>query len=427
MQVAGFYKSALVNSACGPIVFAITLLSMRPPSKTLDQTEFVSLLAFMISILALSIDAMLPALGDIGRDLGVSNPNRPQLVISAMFFGFAIGQMIAGPLSDCYGRKPIIYLGYVVFIIGCLISLVTSSFEAMLFGRVLQGLGAAAPRIVGIAIVRDGYEGRAMARIMSIVMAIFILVPTIAPAVGQGIMWLSGWRAIFAMLLAVAVVAFVWFAIRQPETLRAEDTRQFSFAGVWQGIVEALSYRALLGYMTAAGLVFGAFLGYLNTAQQIFQVTYQVGDLFAVYFAIASLAIGAASILNSRWVVRLGMRYLSWRALLMTSVLSFLFLVMVFAYDGVPPFWSFMTWLLAILFCMGLMFGNFNALAMEPVGHMAGLGAAVHGAFSTLVSLPFGWAIGAAFDGTIIPLVSGFAILGVVTLFVMWWTERGVS
>lgn len=398
---------------------------MFRPIKPLGIAEFVSLLAFMISILALSIDAMLPALEVMGQELGVENPNDVQLVVSAMFLGFAAGQMVAGPLSDCYGRKAVIYGGYVIFIIGCVLSMVTESFAIMLVGRVLQGLGAAAPRIVGIALVRDGYEGRAMARIMSIVMAIFILVPAIAPAIGQLILLVAHWRAIFGFLLAVAVVAFVWFAARQPETLEVADRRQLIFSSLWSGIVEALGYRPLTGYTIASGIIFGAFLGYLSSAQQIFQSTYATGQWFAVYFGVAALAIGAASVFNSRVVERLGMRYLTFRALVGITVISILFLLWVITIGGIPALWQFMLWLLLTLFGIGILFGNFNALAMEPVGHMAGLGAAIIGSISTFVALPLGWAIGAAYDGTVISLVAGYAVFGVISLLVVAWTERG--
>ena len=398
---------------------------MFSPTKPLGMTEFVALLAFMISILALSIDAMLPALGEIGKELQLEDPNRAQLVITAMFLGFAVGQIVAGPISDCIGRKPVIYAGYIIFIIGCLMSMVTSSFELMLLGRVLQGLGAAAPRIVGVALVRDGYEGRAMARIMSIVMAIFILVPAVGPALGQGVMLIAPWRAIFGMLLAVAVVAFIWFAIRQPETLKAENRRSFSFRQIWLGVVEAFGYRALTGYTIASGIVFGAFLGYLNSAQQVFQEAYATGHWFSIWFGFAALAIGAASVLNSRLVMRLGMRYLTWRALIALSLLSSFFLGIVLVNNGLPPFSLFMIWIMVSFFCTGILFGNFNAMAMEPVGHMAGLGAAITGSVSTFVALPLGWAIGAWFDGTLVPIVGGFALFGFLSVFVMWWTERG--
>ena len=416
----------MTNFACARVTFTLTLGDMFSPKKPLAMAEFVSLLAFMISIVAMAIDSMLPALGIIARDLGLENPNDAQLVITAMFFGFAIGQLLAGPLSDCYGRKPVVYAGYSVFIMGCILSMTTSSFELILAGRVLQGLGAAAPRIIGIAIVRDGYEGRAMASIMSIVMAIFILVPAIAPAIGQGILLVASWRAIFALLLGIAVLALLWFSTRQPETLAVENRRVLSVAELWAGIWEALSYRMLAGYMTCAGLVFAGLLGYLNTAQQIFQDVYGTGELFAVYFGGIALAIGASSIVNSKLVITLGMRFISVRCVMMIALVSLLFLPVTLSFGGVPPFWLFMLWLFVVFFCFGMLFGNLNALAMEPVGHMAGLGAAVHGSLSTVIGIPFGWAIGVAFNGTIIPLVVGFSLLSIAALAVMFWTEGGM-
>jgi len=344
-----------------------------------------------------------------------------------MFFGFAIGQICAGPLSDSFGRKPIIYIGYVIFIFGCIISLLSTDFSLMLIGRVLQGLGAAAPRIVSIALIRDGYSGREMARIMSIIMAIFILVPAIAPAIGQAIMLVSSWRNIFTLLLITALIAFVWFALRQPETLKLENRHKFSLANIAAGVLEALSYRIVLGYTITSGIIFGSFLGYLNSAQQIFQVTYESGDWFAVYFGVAALAIGLASIFNSKVVIKLGMRFMTWRALICLTVTSIMFLIIVFWNNGTPSLWSFMIWLLISFFCNGILFGNFNALAMEPIGHMAGLGAAVVGSVSTFISIPIGWLIGIYFSNTVTPLVLGFALAGVISLITLWWTEKGLK
>ena len=397
-----------------------------PEQKPLPLAEFVILLALMTSVMALSIDAVLPALGVIGEELNVANTNDSQLVLSAMFFGFAIGQLCAGPLSDSYGRKPVIYWGYVIFIIGCIISALASDFNSMLFGRLLQGLGAASPRIVSIALVRDGYSGRQMARIMSIVMAIFIIVPAVAPAIGQGVMAVSGWRHIFTLLLCTALVAFTWFALRQPETLSAENRRTFSMASIISGMKELLSQRIVAGYTIASGIIFGAFLGYLNSAQQIFQTTYKTGNYFAIYFGAAALTIGLASAFNSKVVVKHGMRFLTWWALCVLTAISFLFLAYVMQQAGVPNLWSFMAWLLAAFFCIGILFGNFNALAMEPVGHMAGLGAAVVGSVSTFISIPIGWVIGNQFDNTVTPLVSGFAVLGLMSIIAFRWTEKRV-
>ena len=401
--------------------------SMNAPAKPLGMPEFVTMLAMMISILALSIDVMLPVLDRIGAELGVVDVNDTQLIVSGMFLGFAAGQIIAGPLSDSFGRKPVIYGGYAVFIAGCVMSMTAASFEIMLAGRVLQGLGAAAPRIVSLALVRDGYEGRAKARIMTNVMGAFILVPAIAPSIGEAILLVSGWRAIFALLLVMALIATVWFAARQPETLPATQRRKFSLANIAGGIREACTYRAAVGYTVAAGIIFGAFLGYLSSAQQVFQTVYGTGKLFALYFGVAALALGAASIFNSKVVMRLGMRFMTWRALFAVTLLSAGFLPALWLFNGVPPMWLFMIWLLVAFFAVGILFGNFNALAMEPLGHMAGLGAAFVGSVSTFISLPLGWVIGHLFDNTVVPLIAGFAVLGALSLAVMWWTERGAD
>lgn len=399
---------------------------MRFSLKPIANGEFVALLAMMISIVALSTDVMLPGLDVIGRDLAVANPNDTQLVISSLFAGYAVGQMLAGPVSDSFGRKRVIYVGYAVFIGGCLLSAYASNFSVMLIGRVLQGLGAAAPRIVSIALVRDEYEGRAMARIMSFVMAVFVIVPAIAPAIGQGVLVVSGWRFMFGLLVAMAVISLVWFAWRQPETLSESARRDFSFGSIMSGIVEACRYRAAVGYTIAAGLIFGAFLGYLSSARQIFQVSFNTGQFFPLYFGVAALAIGAASVLNGTLVMRLGMRLLTQRALVSTTVISAVMLLPLWMMNGVPPLWLFMVWLLANFFCMGILFGNLNSLAMEPLGHMAGLGAALIGSLSTFIALPLGWGIGNSFSGGVMPLVGGFALAGGLSLLVMMWTEAGI-
>lgn len=397
---------------------------MRQPTKQLSLVEFVILLALMVSITALATDIMLPVLDIIGRDLNVAVANDTQLVISFLFIGFAVGQLLVGPLSDTFGRKPVIYVGYVIFIAGCLMSIFSTDFTVMLAGRILQGFGAAAPRIVSVSIVRDGYEGRAMARIMSIIMAVFILVPAVAPAIGQAVNFLAGWRSVFAVPLVLAVVAFVWLAARQPETLTPDMRRPFSISGIMAAIIEICRDRVVMGYTIATGFVFGAFLGYLSAAQQIFIVTFDSGDYFPLYFAVAALSIGAASVMNSMLVMRLGMRLLTFIALAGVTVLSAAFLIPTMIADGVPAFWLFMVWLLAVFFFVGILFGNLNALAMEPLGKMAGLGAAFVGSVATFISLPLGWLVGDSFDGGVTSLVAGFAICCAASLLVMQWTER---
>jgi len=397
---------------------------MKRPTQPLALGEFVVLLALMISIVAMATDIMLPTLSVIGRDLEVAHANDVQLIVSSLFAGFALGQLIAGPLSDSYGRKPVIYWGYAVFMVGCLLSVVAADLTTMLIGRVLQGLGTAAPRVVLVSMVRDGYAGRAMARIMSIVMSVFILVPVAAPTIGQAIVNLSGWQATFLFLLIQAVVASLWFAFRQPETLAAENRRRFTIGAIVRGAAEALSNRTVAAYTLAAGFIFGAFLSYLSSAQQVFQVTFGTGDLFPLYFAVAALSLGLASFTNSRLVMRFGMHVLTHAALTGLTVLSGVFALVLLATGDVPPFALFLAWILSAFFCVGFLFGNLNALAMEPLGHMAGLGAALIGSASTFMSLPIGWFIAGRFDGGVLPLVSGFFASGLATLVVMRWCER---
>lgn len=397
---------------------------MRPPLKTLSFAEFVVLLAFMVSIIAMSTDIMLPGLDEIGRDLKAANINDTQMVVTVLFGGFAVGQLLVGPLSDSYGRKPVILVSYLIFIAGCILSITAQNMTTMLIGRLLQGFGAAGPRIVAQSLIRDCYEGRAMARIMSFIMSVFILVPALAPTIGQGLIAFAGWRSTFIFLLAQAVISLVWFAVRQPETLPEESRRVFSVSNIASGIKEAFANKTVLGYTIATGLIFGAFLGYLSIARQVFQEAYDTGPRFPLYFAIAALAIGGASLVNSFLVMRLGMRTLIMSAIITCTVSATLFLVPTYAMNGLPPFFLFMVWLIITFFCMGILFGNLNAIAMEPLGHMAGLGAAIIGSVSTIISIPLGWYIGHLFNGGITALVGGFAVLGLASLSVIIATEK---
>lgn len=389
------------------------------------EGELVALIALTISLVALAIDAMLPALPAIGLDLQVARANDTQLVITAMFGGFAAGQMLYGPLSDAVGRKPAIYAGLILFIAGSLLSAFATSFGVMLLGRALQGIGAAGPRIVTVAMVRDRFEGRAMARIMSLVMSVFILVPVIAPALGQGVLAIAGWRAIFGVFMAVALVVLVWFGLRLPESLPPERRVPFSLRQIVSGIHETCTNRTALGYTLSGGLVFGGFIGYLSSCAQIFLDQYRVGAHFPWYFGALALAIGAAAISNARLVMRYGMRRLSMIAVLVLSGVSLGFLGVAATVAGHPPLWSLMAYLAAAFFCFGILFGNFNALALEQLGHIAGMAAAVVGTLTTLLSLVLGSLIGQAFDGTVLPLVGGFSLLGCLSTLVIRWAERG--
>jgi MFS transporter, DHA1 family, multidrug resistance protein len=402
---------------------AQTEIDLATAKPTTDSTsaEFIIIISMMMALTALSIDAMLPALPKISSDLGVTNPNERQLVLSLIFLGQAVGQLFFGPLSDKTGRKPAIFAGYALFILGSLFSVFSANFSAMLVGRALQGIGISAPRAVSMALVRDRLEGRRMAQVMSFASTIFILVPMIAPSIGQGILSFASWRGIFGSFIVFALITVVWFALRVPETLALDKRRPFSPKHIAAAAVEVVSIRATLGYTLILGLVQGVFLGYLNSSQQIFQEQYALGDLFPLYFAVISLSLGMASLANTRLVMRYGMEKLARWALRGIFALAILFLGVATAYAGQPPLWSLMTYLMASFFCIGLLFGNMNALAMQPLGHLAGVGAAIVGSLSTLISTLLGTVIGQSYNGTILPLVIGMALLTGVSIFIIRW------
>ncbi len=385
--------------------------------------EFVSLVALLISLVALSTDAMLPALTAIAGDLGASRPNDAQFVVTALFLGLGFGQIVFGPLSDSIGRKPAIHTGLILYMTGCLMSIFAPTFNVMIAGRVLQGFGVAGPRVVTVALVRDQYEGRQMARLMSFAMAVFILVPTIAPALGQGILWLGDWRAIFATFFAIAAIAFSWVAVRQPETLPAARRRSLSPRAIGGAVREVLRIRAARGYTVATGCALAPFVAYLSSAQQIFQGAYGTGALFPVYFGVLALAIGVASLVNGRLVLKHGMRRLSKTAAVCITLASVVAWPLAFAFDGLPPLWLFMAYLLVVFLFFGFLYGNLNALAMEPLGHIAGVGAAVVAALSTFIALPLGGLMGQSFDGTMYAQIVAFAVFGAGAFAAMRWAE----
>jgi DHA1 family bicyclomycin/chloramphenicol resistance-like MFS transporter len=385
--------------------------------------EFVTLMAVMISITALSIDMMLPALPEIGRDLRVGHANDVQLIVTVLLFGMGIGQLLFGPLADSFGRKPVIISGFVIFIIGCLLSVFSNRFEVMIVGRMIQGIGTGGPRTAIIALVRDQYGGRAMARIMSVVMAIFIVVPAVAPAVGQAVLLTMGWRAIFGVLMIQGLVALTWFAIRQPETLSRDDRIPFSGSRILDAVLGVCKNRLSMGYTLASGFIAGVLMSYLSSAQQIFQEVYGLGREFPIYMAALALFVGGASFVNSRIVMRFGMRALSYRAVLLFVFLTTIYLAFTYQMGGRTALWLMMVFFAPSFFCMGILFGNLSAIAMAPLKHMAGIGAAIIGSLSNFISSSIGALVGRCYEGSVLPLASGFVILGILTAIAMRWSE----
>lgn len=391
----------------------------------MPHKEFVVLMAAIMSVVALSIDAMLPALGVIGQDLGIRNPNHAQFIISAIFAGMAVGQLVCGPLSDALGRKRLLIMSFLLYLAGTLVCWTATSLEQMLIGRVIQGFAAAGPYVSTMSIVRDCYSGYAMARIMSLVMMIFIMVPVVAPAMGQLMLRVGSWQSVFTLLFFYAFTVLVWVVLRLKETLPPERRIVFSPANIKQGAFTILSNRATVCYMLCAGLVFGALIGYLNSCLQIFQSLYQAGDAFALYFGALAFTLGIASLLNARLVQRFGPRLICTRALGSMALGSAVLLILQFVMA--TPLWLFMAYAAMIFFCFGLLFGNLNALAMEPMGQIAGIASAIIGALSSVISIASGTLIGQLFNHTLIPMILGFLVLSLLALVAMFAAKPGAD
>lgn len=390
-------------------------------SRKLPFAEFVALVALMFAMIAIGVDAMLPAFPEIAIDFNLDDVNRAQLVITAFILGNGGGQMVMGPFSDSLGRKPVIYAGILIYIIGCVLAVFAGSFELLLMARFVQGFGASAPRAVTMAMIRDQYDGRQMAQVMSLAMTLFVLVPAVAPLMGQAVMLHFGWRSIFVAFMIFAVTGLVWMALRQPETHPKERRQRLDPQRYLAALREVLTSKVVVTYMVAMSCGYGALFGYLSSAQQIYVDVFNAGANFPVYFAAIAVLSGSAGILNARLVVRHGMRRLATLAFLVMLLvtLAYFLLLRNFELSGTLEFRLFLGWSLVAFMTPGLTFGNLNALAMEPMGHVAGMAAAVVGAVSTVLGVVIAIPIGLAFNGTIQPLLIGFAISMLVALGLM--------
>jgi len=368
----------------------------------LSQIELIAMIAMLSAMTAFSIDAMLPALPQMADDLAPEDPSRVPLVIIAFVMGMGVGTLFTGPLSDAYGRRPIAFWGAALFTVAALWGSVAQDINELLTARFLQGLGAAGPRVVALAIVRDLYSGRQMAKILSLTLIIFTLVPALAPSIGAALMWGFGWRAIFVAFAIFAIIATGWLLMRQAETLR--DPRPFTLTLIRTGLVEVFSHPRVVTAIAVLSLVFAILFGVLASVQPIF-ASYGHAESFHLWFGAASVVSASAGFLNAAIVERLGMR----RVVLsvMVAQLGFSALFMTLTALGLGGVWLFFPWLVTLLFIAGLGIGNLNSMAVEPLGHMAGLAASTTTAAATVIGAALGAPIGMAFNGTAIPLAVG--------------------
>ncbi|WNH12018.1 multidrug effflux MFS transporter [Thalassobellus suaedae] len=381
------------------------------------KLEFVALMAALMSTVALSIDALLPALPQIGHTLGVTNPHDNQLLITMIFLGLGFGQLIFGPLSDSFGRKPIVFIGFAVFIIASIICVTTKSLEIMIVGRILQGIGLSSPRSLSISMIRDEYSGDYMAKILSIVVMFFILIPVIAPTLGQFLLNFFNWESIFYVNLIFGVLIMIWFWLLQPETLPKEKQIKFTPHLFIDGIKEFFKHKEAVAFTLVSGFITGSFMVYLSTSQQIFQEQYNLSDMFPYIFASLAISIGLATFLNSRFVVKYGMMRIAYASTIAYATISILYVVLFWSGQN-PSIFILLSFFALQFFAVGFLFGNLRALAMQPLGHIAGIGAAINGFISTVMAVPIANYIGGFVKISVLPLFIGFSIFGILSLLV---------
>lgn len=379
------------------------------------------MMAMLFATVALSIDAMLPALPQIAAELSPDAPNQAQLVVTSFFFGMGFGTLIAGPISDRFGRKPVILVCAAIYLIGAALSTLAPSLETLLFARALQGLGAAAPRVVGMAMVRDLHKGREMARIVSLVMMIFMMAPAAAPLLGQGVLQFGSWRTIFLVIAVLAIFANAWVLLRQPETLPPLARRSLGARDLWTSAREFLGHRTAVISTACQTLGLACLLATLSSQQGIFEQTFGRKDSFAAWFGFISLCAACGSLINSRIVMRLGMRRVIAATYLIEVCLSLALLVALLT--GLLPealiFPAHVVWSITVIAMMGLTQGNLSALAMEDLGHVAGLASSLMTAMSTVFGVVLAVPVGLAFDGTQIPLVVGICAFCATAMLLM--------
>jgi len=402
--------------------------SLQPTPKVLGgmgRVEFIALMAFLMALNALAIDIMLPGLQEIGAALKVENVNHRQYVVSAYLIGFGIAQLFYGPIADRFGRRMPMIIGLTIYVVSSLAVVLVPSFESLLVLRFIQGIGSAATRVITVSIVRDVFGGRQMAEVMSLIMMVFMVIPVVAPGTGQVIMLFGDWHWIFVFMALIAVIVGVWMYVRLPETLAPEDVRPFTVKVIFDGFRIVLTNRVALCYTIASTFIFGALFGFINSAQQVYVGIYGLGVWFPVAFAGVALFMALASFVNAKLVGRFGMRKLSHGSLLGFITINFIWLVVQLVGPAPMPFALFITFFALAMFQFGWIGSNFNSLAMEPLGHVAGTASAVLGFMGTIGGSVIGAVIGQAFDGTALPMVAGFFVVSVIGLVFVLIGEKG--
>ncbi len=394
-------------------------MKLKKNQQQIFYFELIVLLAMLSSLGALTIDLQLPAMPDILASFGLHEANMQQWIVSAYMLGFASVQIIYGPISDSVGRKPVVIFGLLVYIGASFWLLVADDYWVFLLARGLQGVGAAAARIMINAITRDFFKGDEMAKVTSLVMLIFILVPVFAPTVGSLLLWLGHWHLILYVFLGFGLAVLLWTWLRLPESLAPHHKKPLRLARLKSSFLQVVTEPLAIVFAIVSGVIFSGFMAYLNSAEQIFATLYGVPEKFPYIFGLLALFFGLAAFINSRVVMRFGAMRVTLYALMALVVINMLHIGLMLMYGGLPPLWLFVTAVALINMCVGLVFGNVMAIAMFPLGEVAGMGASVIGSISTFLAAVIGIAISQQLDGTLWPIALGFAGTAVVSLLLV--------
>jgi len=393
------------------------------PPGGLPRVEFVVLIASMMALNALAIDIMVPALNDIGAAFSLANANDQQLVVFAYVLGFGTPQLIWGPVSDRFGRRALLLISLIGYGLCGLACVYASSFHGLLAARFVMGVFSSAGRVVAVSVVRDVYAGRGMAQMMSFIMMVFMIVPILAPAIGQAILLVKPWPWIFYVLVIYASIIALWSVARLPETLSPENRKPLSFASAFGAYKQVLQTRVACGYVLASGILFGGLFAFIFSIEQVMREVFGEDERLGLWFALVSIGLAASNFLNAVLVKRIGMRRISHIAVVIFVVLALVNLAAMSVFG--PVFVVFMPLMTLTFGTIGMIGSNFNTIAMEPLGDIAGTASAALGFATTTLAGLLGYLISSQFDGTVLPLLTGFAGLGAMSLVVLYMTERG--
>ncbi|MCA1661159.1 MAG: multidrug effflux MFS transporter [Novosphingobium sp.] len=396
---------------------------LLPHQRTIGPAAFVALMALLMSLQALAIDAMLPALDEIAAELGTGSPNDRQLVVGVFLMAAGAFSLIPGALADRFGRRPVLFVSlgiYCVLSLGCAL---VASFPALIGARVLQALGSAGLAVLPAAIVRDRFGGDRMARMLSTISVVFLLVPILAPSLGQLILFVADWRWIFVAMAALAVMVGIWAWFALPETLNPEYRQKIEPRAILRNMVASIRVRGSVGYVFGSALVFGAMFGFINSAQQLVGEHFGMGDNFPLVFAACAGSMAVASFTNSRIVERFGARRVSHTALLTFIAVSAAQLW--FALRPGETIWQFAPLMAANMALLGFIGANFGSIAMQPFAAIAGAASSVQAFLRMSLGALIGALIGQAYDGSSRPLAAALLLSGIVALGLVLYSERG--